>query len=159
MHIISWLHVNKNRLNGFKKLIWTELVSVTHWLSVRIEGLVCSVVNVVNGLPENWRRLVSRRRQSGTDAVTIVLLSSPTFSFDCWWLGSTKINGGRTPQRVVQNVHWSDPCQIGTGFVSAPLAGVMPKQPFLVTLHSKILHTSRIFLVNCLHRRLLLPVT
>ena len=53
---------------------------MTHWLSVRIEGLVCSVVNVVNGLPENWRRLVSRRRQSGADAVTIVLLSSPTFS-------------------------------------------------------------------------------
>ena len=45
---------------------------------MRIEGLVCSVVNVVNGLPENWRRLVSRRRQSCTDAVTIVLLSSPT---------------------------------------------------------------------------------
>ena len=56
---------------------------MTHGLSVRIEGLVCSVVNVVNvvnGLPENWRRLVSRRRQSGADAVNIVLLSSPTFS-------------------------------------------------------------------------------
>ena len=75
----------------------------------------------------------------------------------CWWLGSTEINVGRTPQRVVQNVHWSDTCQIGTGFVSAPC--VMPKQCFLVTLHSKILHTRRIFLANCLHRRLLLPVT
>ena len=53
---------------------------MTHGLSVRIEGLVCSVVNVVNGLPENWKWLVSRRRQSGADAVTIVLLSSPTFS-------------------------------------------------------------------------------
>ena len=47
--------------------------------------------------------------------------------FDCcWWLGSTEINVGRTPQRVVQNVQ--SQCQIGTGFVSAPLAGVMPKQ-------------------------------
>ena len=83
-------------------------------------------------------------------------------SFDCcWWLGSTEVNVGRTPQRVVQNVHRSDPCQIGAGLVSPLLAGVIPKQGFLVTLHSKDLaqHTSRIFLVNCLHRRLLLPVT